>query len=284
MPVFHSPENLAFALRKFHDYHAWRGLRAESGFGAARPMSDTQRAVLRQAQDERENALVEHTEVALSEYEAKRIIERWGVSVVAERLASCEDQAVAAAREIGFPVVAKVSSPDILHKTEAGVLRIGLENEDDLRSAYSEILANAESYAPGARIDGVLVGEMVRNRTEVIVGVSYDAQLGPVLLYGMGGVLVEVMRDVALRVCPISRLDAEEMVAQVRGSRLLQGFRGQPKADVEALVDTLVRVSDLAVHLEGVISELDINPLAVLPEGQGVRALDALVTLRQEAK
>jgi acetyltransferase len=124
---------------------------------------------------------------------------------------------------------------------------------------------------------------MVRGGTEVIVGVNYDAQLGPVLLYGMGGVLVEVMRDIALRVCPVSRLDAEEMVAQVRGSRLLHGFRGQPKADVDALVDTLVSVSDLAVNLEGVIEELDINPLAVLPEGKGVRALDALVTLNRES-
>ena len=144
------------------------------------------------------------------------------------------------------------------------------------------MVANAESYSPGARIEGVLVGEMVRDATEVIVGVTHDSQLGPVLLFGMGGVLVEVMRDVALRVCPISRLDAEEMVAQVRGSRLLQGFRGQPKADVDALVETLVQVSNLAVHLDGAIEELDINPLAVLPEGSGVKALDALVTLKRD--
>ena len=282
VPVFHSPENLASALRKFHDYHSWRELRANSGFGATHPMSDTQRAVLRQAQDERKNALVEHTEMALSEYEAKRLIKEWGVPVVSEWLASSEDEAVDAAREISFPVVVKVNSPDILHKTEADALRIGLEDDDAVRAAYHEVIANAGSYAPNSRIEGVLVGEMVRDGTEVLVGVSYDSQLGPVLLFGMGGVLVEVMRDVALRVCPISRLDAEEMVAQVRGSRLLTGFRGRPKADVDALVDTLVSVSDLAVHLEGTIEELDINPLAVLPEGQGVKALDALVTLRQE--
>ena len=120
--------------------------------------------------------------------------------------------------EFGYPVVVKVNSPDILHKTEAGALRIGLTSDDDVRSAYREVVANAESYTPGARIEGVLVGEMVRDATEVIVGVTYDSQLGPVLLFGMGGILVEVMRDVSLRVCPISRLDAEEMVAQVRGS------------------------------------------------------------------
>ena len=275
VPVFHSPENLASALRKFQDYHAWRESRVRSGFGSARHMSEAQSAFA--------DKLVERSESNLSEYEAKRLIERWGVPIVTERLVASEDQAVEAALEIGYPVVVKVSSPDILHKTEAGALKIGLADDDAVRKAYREVVANAESYASGARIEGALVGEMVREGTEVIVGVSYDAQLGPVLLFGMGGVLVEVMRDVALRICPISRLDAEEMVAQVRGSRLLHGFRGQPKADVEALVDTLVHVSDLAVNLEGVIDELDINPLAVLPEGQGVRALDALVTLKREA-
>ena len=274
VPVFHSPENLAAALSKFHDYHVWRESKLISGFGSARPMSDSQSAFADQ--------LRESSEATLSEYVAKRIIEQWNMPVATERLVSSEDEAVEAAREIGLPVVIKVSSPDVLHKTEAGALRIGLADEDAVRAAYGEVLTNTESHAPGARIDGVLVGEMVRGATEVIVGVSYDSQLGPVLLFGMGGVLVEVMRDVALRVCPISRLDAEEMVAQVRGSRLLHGFRGSPKADVEALVDTLIRVSDLAVNLEGVIAEMDINPLAVLPEGQGVKALDALVTLKQE--
>ncbi len=274
VPVFHSPENLASALRKFHDYHSWKQSRQDLDFGRAQPLSDDQTASA--------NALKVRDGGTLSEHEAKRLIAQWGVPIVTERLATSEDEVVAAARGIGYPVVVKVNSPDILHKTEAGGLRIGLDSDDAVRSAYREVVANAESYSQGALIDGVLVGEMVRDATEVIVGVTYDSQLGPVLLFGMGGILVEVMRDVALRVCPISRLDAEEMVAQVRGSRLLRGFRGQPKADVDALVDTLVRVSDLAVHLDGVIEELDINPLAVLPEGSGVKALDALVVLKQD--
>ena len=276
VPVFHSPENLASALRKFHDYHSWRQSRLgrDSDFGSAAPMDDTQRAIAARIKSE--------DKTTLSEHEAKQLIQRWGVPVVTERLATSEDEAVAAAREIGYPVVVKVNSPDILHKTEAGAMRVGLTSDDAVRAAYREVMANAQWYSPGARIEGVLVGEMVRDAAEVIVGVTYDSQLGPVLLFGMGGILVEVMRDVALRVCPISRLDAEEMVGQVRGSRLMHGFRGQPKADVDALVDTLVRVSDLAVHLDGVIEELDINPLAVLPEGSGVKALDALVTLKRE--
>ena len=274
VPVFHSPENLASSLRKFHDYHLWRQSRHGSDFGSAQAMSEAQCAYA--------DRLKVSDEATLSEYDAKRLVEQWCVPVVSEQLATSEEEAVEAAREIGFPVVIKVNSPDILHKTEAGALRIGLTGDGDVRTAYREVVANAESYSPDARIEGVLVGAMVLDATEVIVGVSYDSQLGPVLLFGMGGILVEVMRDVALRVCPISRLDAKEMVDQVRGSRLLHGFRGQPKSDVDALVDTLVRVSDLAVHLDGIIDELDINPLAVLPEGQGVLALDALATLKRD--
>ncbi|MCE2456723.1 MAG: acetate--CoA ligase family protein [Dehalococcoidia bacterium] len=274
VPVFHSPENLASALKQFHDYHSWRQSRHGSDFGSVAPMDDTQSAFAARIKS--------GGETTLSEHEAKQLIQQWDVTVATERVANSEDEALAAAREIGYPVVVKVNSPDILHKTEAGALRVGLTSDYAVRAAYEEVVANSKSYSPGARLEGVLVGEMVRDAAEVIVGVTYDSQLGPVLLFGMGGVLVEVMRDVALRVCPISRQDAEEMVAQVRGSRLLHGFRGQPKGDVDALVDTLVRVSDLAVHLDGVIEELDINPLAVLPEGSGVKALDALVTLKQD--
>ena len=274
VPVFHSPENLAAALRQFHDYHVWR----ESGNLADRDgpasISDGQRAFTETLSATRERTL--------SEFHAKRLIRQWGIPTTAERRASTEDDAVESARQIGFPVVLKVDSPDILHKTEAGALRVGLNDEIEVRRAYGEILANTSAYDPDARVDGAIVGEMVSGGIEVIVGVSYDPQLGPVLLYGMGGVLVELMRDVALRVCPISAIDARQMIAQVRGSQLLRGFRGSPKSDIDALADILVRVSELAVHLEGTIAELDINPLAVLPEGQGVKALDALVTLVQD--
>src|SRR3954465_5004536 len=131
-----------------------------------------------------------------------------------------------------------------------------------------------------ARIAGVSVQEMVGDGVEVIVGVSRDPQLGPVLLFGSGGVMVEGYNDVALRRCPITRSEAQAMIAEVKGARLLQGFRGRPAADLEALADALVRVSYLAMHLEGQLAELDINPLMVLPSGRGVKAVDALVVLR----
>jgi acetyltransferase len=173
-------------------------------------------------------------------------------------------------------VALKVDSPDILHKTEAGVLRLGLQGADQVRAAYKDIMANAVSYAPHASISGVLVQEMVTGGVEVIVGVSYDEQLGPVLLFGTGGVLVEVYHDIALRCCPITRAEAFVMISEVKGARLLQGFRGNPPADIDALAEVLVQVSHLAANLEGHIAELDINPLLVLPAGQGVKAVDAL--------
>jgi len=138
----------------------------------------------------------------------------------------------------------------------------------------------ANAISPKARITGVSVQEMVGDGVEVIVGVNCDPQLGPVLLFGSGGVMVEIYNDVALRRCPITRSEARAMIAEVKGARLLQGFRGQPAADIEALADTLVRVSYLAMHMEGHLAELDINPLMVLPRGKGVKAVDALVVLR----
>jgi acetyltransferase len=144
-------------------------------------------------------------------------------------------------------------------------------------------MASAVIFAPNAAINGALVQEMVTDGVEVIVGVSYDEQLGPMLLFGSGGVMVEVYDDIALRHCPVTRTEALAMVAEVKGAKLLRGFRGKPPADIDALVDALVRVSHLAVHLQGQLAELDINPLMVLPAGQGVKAVDALVALHPSA-
>ena len=190
------------------------------------------------------------------------------------------DAAVEAAQRLGYPVVLKVDSPDILHKTEAGVVRLGVGDAAQVRTAYADILARAAAYAPQATIAGVLVQEMVTDGVEVIVGVSYDAQLGPTILFGSGGVMVEVYNDVALRRCPITRTEAHAMLADVKGARVLHGFRGRPAADVEALTQTLVQVSHLAVQLDGRLAELDINPLLVLPAGRGVKAVDALVVFK----
>jgi acetyltransferase len=273
IPIFYLPASLASGLKHRWDYHAWRDQRLAQGFGSAPPATTQQHQTL-----ERLRALGRQT---LSESESKALIAAWGVPVAREVRTGSVDEAVAAAERLGYPVALKVDSPDILHKTEAGVLRLGLQDASQVRSAYADIMANAASHAPAAAISGVLVQEMVTGGVEVIVGVSYDDQLGPVLLFGTGGVLVEVYRDVALRCCPITRLEASDMMLEVKGMRLLQGFRGSPAADIDALAQVLVQISHLAVHLEGQLAELDVNPLLVLPAGQGVKAVDALAIFRQ---
>jgi acetyltransferase len=202
------------------------------------------------------------------------------VPVARELAASTAEAAVTAAERLGYPVVMKVDSPDIAHKTEAGGVRVNLRDAAGVRSAFVEITSSAAKHVPGAAIHGVLVQEMVVGGVEVIVGVKHDAQLGPMLVFGTGGVMVEVYEDVAMRRCPIVKSEALEMIGEVKGAKLLNGFRGQPAADLDALAQALVSISELAAALGERLSELDLNPVMVLPQGQGVKAVDALLVLQ----
>ncbi len=272
VPIFYVPDKLALGLKTLLGYHRWREQRQTEGFGKVLPIAANQKSTL---------AEIKATGLTtLSESKSKSLISAWGVPITREVVAGDAAAAARAAAEIGFPVALKVDSPDIPHKSEAGVIRLGLGDAEQVRAAYDQVMANAARSVPNASINGVLVQEMVSGGVEVIVGVSYDDQLGPVLLFGTGGVMVEVYNDVALRHCPVTRSEALAMIDQVRGSRLLKGFRGTPPADISALADVLVQVSQMAAQLEGTLSELDINPLMVLPEGQGVRAVDALAILK----
>ena len=176
-----------------------------------------------------------------------------------------------------------MQSADIPHKTEAGGVRIGLADAAAVAAAFDEIVANARRHVPGAVLDGVLVQEMVRGAVEVIVGVQNDPTFGPALMVGLGGIHAEVMKDVSFRLAPVTAVELGVMLRELRAWPLLDGARGAAKADVEALVETLQRVAALALDLRGQLAELDINPLFVLPQGQGVRAGDALIKPRQEA-
>jgi len=272
IPIFYTPAKLAAGLRGLLDYHARRDQRIAAGSAhVGTPTLEQQQMI------ERVRALGRST---LSESESKQVLGAWGIPGTREIVAQSAQAAVEAAQRLGYPVALKIDSPDILHKSEAGVVRLALDSADDVRRAYGEVTANATLHAPNAAISGVLVQEMIAGGIEMIVGVSYDAQLGPMLLFGSGGVMVEVFDDVTHRHCPITRTEALEMITEVKGSKLLRGFRGKPPADVDALADTLVRVSHLALHLEGKLAELDINPLMVLPAGRGVKAADALMVLR----
>jgi len=314
IPIFYTPDKLARGLQSRLAYHTWRERRLADGFAAAPSRTAPQDAAITKA--------LGLGRPTLSESESKQLLAAWGVGSAREHRANSAEAAVAAAEQLGFPVALKLDSPDIPHKTEAGVVRLNLSDAAQVRTAYAEILANARAYLSALPLDGggvgggdraggnpstpsslmgegrgggefaarpsngqaqitcVSVQEMVGDGVEVIVGVSCDPQLGPVILFGSGGVMVEVYNDVALRRCPITRSEAQAMITEVKGARLLQGFRGRPAAHLAALADTLVRVSYLATHLEGHLAELDINPLMVLPSGQGVKAVDALVVFR----
>ncbi|MBM3133727.1 MAG: CoA-binding protein, partial [Chloroflexi bacterium] len=191
------------------------------------------------------------------------------------------DEAVRLAKEIGGPVVLKIQSPDVLHKTEAGGVQLNLVRAAAVRQAYEQIIGNAQLYNPAALIEGVLVQEMLpASAVEVIVGSSYDPDFGPVVVFGLGGILVELFKDSALRLAPVTEAEARQMIAETRGAQLLHGFRGRPVADVDALAHAIVRVSHLAYDLRDAVAAVDVNPLMVLPAGQGVRAADALIVKR----
>jgi acetate---CoA ligase (ADP-forming) len=218
---------------------------------------------------------------ALSEVEAKGLLKAFGLAVPRGALARNRAEAQSLAGAIGGPVAMKLSSPDLLHKTEAGVIRLGLDSAGQVEKAFDEILDKAKKWNPQARVDGVLVEEMVGGETrEVIVGARQDLRFGPVVTFGLGGIFVEAIRDFVVWPVPLTLEEADEIIRKIRGFRILTAFRGRPAADLEALARVICRVGQLACQWQEQITELEINPLFVLPEGSGVIVGDALVALR----
>jgi len=211
--------------------------------------------------------------------EAFRLLAAYGIVTPPSRLAHAGDDAARIAENFGTAVALKAESPAILHKTDAGAVRLGVRGADDVRAAFATIVDNVRRHDPTAPIDGVLVQAMVTGGTEMVVGLHHDPQFGPVVMVGLGGIFVEVLEDVAFGAVPLTRGDAEDMLASLRGARILDGVRGRPRADRAALVDVLLAVSRLGAEADGAIAELDLNPVVVLPEGRGAVALDALVVL-----
>jgi acetyltransferase len=217
----------------------------------------------------------------LGEEEAREILEAYGFAFPGHAFADTSRAASEAFRALGSgKVVMKIVSPDILHKTDVGGVRLSLSSEEEVARAFVEITSAVRRRAPSAWVAGVSVQEMVEGGREVILGMSRDPQFGPLLMFGMGGIYVEVMKDVSFRVAPLSRRDAEEMVREIRSYPLLASFRGIGPADEEAVVEALLRVSRLATDFPE-IQELDINPLLALPRGRGVRAIDCRMTIAE---
>ncbi|MFG3498053.1 acetate--CoA ligase family protein [Streptomyces sp. NPDC047928] len=214
----------------------------------------------------------------LSEHAAKQLLRAYGIRVPREQLVTSAAAAVRAAGQVGYPVVLKASAPQLAHKTELGLVRIGLTSASQVRDTYRELtdIARYEDIA----LDGVLVCQMIERGVEMVVGVTHDELFGPTVTVGLGGVLVEVLRDTAVRVPPFGEDQARAMLRELRGRALLDGVRGGPPMDVDALVEVVLRVQRMALELGGDLTELDINPLVVLERGQGAVALDALAVCR----
>ena len=214
----------------------------------------------------------------LTEPEAKQVLARTGLTIPREEIAANESEAVKSAERIGFPVVLKVVSPDILHKSDAGGVMIGINDAKALRQGFRKIIQSSKTKHPGAEIQGILVQEMISGGIETIVGLTNRPPFGPVVAFGLGGIFVEVMKDITFRIAPIDEAGAVEMLDEIKGSPLLGGYRGLPVADKMQLAKIIARLSQLGVDFSGDIEELDINPLVV--RGDKIVALDALITLK----
>jgi acyl-CoA synthetase (NDP forming) len=202
----------------------------------------------------------------LTEIEAKSMLEAAGVPVSPARLAKTRDDAAKVASELGFPIVLKIVSPQITHKSDVGGVALGLASTDEVAAAFDRIVASAKQHVPDATIDGVAVQRMEKQGVEVIVGVTKDPQFGPVMMFGLGGVLVEVLKDVAFRVVPIEDRDARQMIEEIKGYPLLQGYRGQDPVDLAKLRALLLKVSAF-VEAHPEVAELDLNPVFAYPDG-----------------
>jgi acetyltransferase len=276
VPVFPEPARGIRALGKMAQY-----VEARERVVSLQPAPDIRETnlgseieqILDQAKNQGRNAL--------SEVEAKSLLKALGLTVPRGGLARSAAEARSVANSIGGPVALKASSPDLLHKTEAGVIRLGVESPEEVERAFEEIVAKAKKWDPQARLDGVLVEEMIGGDTrEVIVGTRQDLRFGPIVTFGLGGVFVEALRDFAVWPAPLSLDEAREMIRSIRGYRILTAFRGRPAADLEALAQVLCQVGQFACAWRERIAELEINPLFVFPEGSGVVVGDALAALR----
>jgi len=216
----------------------------------------------------------------LSLYESLRLVEAYGLPVARYGLAKTEDDAVELAEKLGYPVVLKVSSPDVSHKTDVGGVILGLEDPSEVRAAFRKIVSSVRERAPGARLEGIVVQEMVKGGYEVIIGGLIDPQFGPIVMVGMGGVYAEVYKDVVFELAPLAEEEALEAILRLKGSKILKGYRGRPPADLKALALVLSKTSQLVYELHGKVSELDLNPTFALPDR--VVIADARIVLAQK--
>ena len=212
----------------------------------------------------------------LTEIEAKELLKQAGIDVVDTKLATSKEEAIATSQQMGFPVALKIASADVVHKSDAGGVKLDLKTSDQVGEAHDDILSAIKKQYPEAKIQGVSVQKMARPGVEVIIGMSQDAQFGPVLMFGLGGILVEILKDVSFRIVPLTQRDAREMIKEIKGYPLLEGYRGQEPVDVANLEELILKISSF-VEQNPEVEELDLNPIFAYSDG--AVAVDARVIL-----
>jgi len=213
---------------------------------------------------------------SLLETEAKELLREYGIPVPAFKLIKSEEEISGLAKEMIFPITMKIVSPGIIHKTDAGGVKVDIKTEKEARIAYQEIIFEAKKYNKRAKISGVIVYPMVPQGTEIIIGIMQDPHFGPVIMFGLGGIFVEVLKDISFRVLPIEERDAEEMISEIKGYKILKGIRGEAPKDIQAIKDLLLKISQLTLE-NPEISEIDLNPVFVFEKG--LQVIDARMIL-----
>jgi acetyltransferase len=274
VPNYPFPERAALAFKAMSQYREIRA-RPEAEFAQFDVDREATREVIEKVRSE--------GRVSIGDAEARTILKAYGLRIPKSEIAESPEQAVEIAREVGYPVVLKIASPDILHKTDVGGVRVGLESRQEVIDAYELMAYRAQRYLPEARVWGCMVQEMVEEGLEVLVGMNRDPQFGPLVTFGLGGIYVETLKDVTFRLAPFSKQEAREMLGEIRASALLDGVRGEPEVDKEAIADTLLRMGQLVQDFPEIV-ELDINPLVVFPRGQGATAIDMRLILSKDKK
>jgi len=272
LPQYSYPEPAVRAFKKLSDHALWMKKETEIPLAINADRDAADRIM--------QNAL-RNNQYQFAEDDARDILSKYGFAFPEKYLARTADEAASAALRIGFPVVLKISSPDILHKTDIGGVRLGVASRREVKEAFAGITASARRFMPSAFIKGVTVYETVPAGKEIILGVTYDRTFGHMVMFGLGGIYVEVLKDVSFRIAPVSLSDAYDMIGEIRTVQLLKGARGEKPADIDAIAESIVRLSRLVTDFP-LIQELDINPLVVYEKG--AKAVDARIIISQAEK
>lgn len=269
IPNFDIPEDAIDTLKVMAEYADWK-LQKDAPIENFSVKREKVREIFGRCRSE--------DRLELGEMEARGVLEAYGIRIPRAELASDINEAKEIAKRIGYPLVLKIVSPNILHKTDIGGVRIGIKNEEELEENYDDILFHVKKYMPDANIRGILVQEFVMDKKETIVGVSEDPQFGPMIMFGLGGIYVEVLKDVSFRIAPVSRQTAGEMIKEIKTFKLLEGARGEYPSDIDSIIETILRVSQLVTDFPEII-EMDINPLFVKKQGEGSIVGDARIRI-----